>query len=203
MSQANILIVEDDPTIAIDIKLNLKRAGYIVVDTVDRAEEVIPIISTKAVDVVLLDIHLAGSMTGIELAAELHQRWRIPFIFLSSYADEDTLQRAAHTFPASYLVKPFKEIDLVPAIKMALIRSIHKPSQQMPNLAYINRELISQITPTEYKVMSAAWQGHSNEQISQDFSISRNTVKTHFKNIYLKLDLNSRTGLIDYLRRLM
>lgn len=202
MPLANILVVEDDPTIAMDIRLNLQAADYHIVDVVPKVEKAIKALDNQAIDIVLLDITLKGELTGIDLAHQLNDKYKIPFIYLTSYSDEITLEKAANTFPASYLVKPFKENDLVPAIKMALTKLTAKKNEGFVHIDIINKNQLSQITNTEYIVIQHIWNAKSTQQIADELHISKNTLKTHLKNIYSKLDVHSKTELISYIRNI-
>lgn len=202
MPSANILIVEDNPTIAVDIKLNLQSRGYEVVGTAPSASRAMDILAKESIDLVLLDINLKGEMTGIDLAKIIQEKYNLPFIYLTSYSDESTLENAANTFPASYLVKPFKENDLEPAIKMALIKKKADHNNDLISLELINKNSLNTITKSEYNVIKGIWDAKSNQQISEEFHVSINTTRTHIKNIYSKLHVHSKTELINYLRNL-
>ena len=195
------MIVEDEPAIAIDIAYNLESFGYQVIDAVHTGEDALEILENHEVDLVMLDINIAGGMTGIDLAIRINHKYQIPFIYLTSFSDKSTIAKAASTFPASYLVKPFKEYDIAPAIEVALLKKKeYNPS--FPPLALINRKLISKITQGEYNVIEPLWLGHTNQEIADLLQISRNTVKTHIRNIYSKLDLSSKPEMIRFLREL-
>ncbi|MFZ1705836.1 MAG: response regulator [Saprospiraceae bacterium] len=202
MSQARILIVEDEVSIACDIAFNLEAHGYHIVGICHNVEGALELLTSKPIDLVMLDINLDGNMTGIDLASRIDKEYGIPFIFVTSYADEDTINSAAHTFPASYLVKPFKEDDLAPAVKMALVRKQSDRMQRLPSLSLINQKLLSKITPSEYTLLSELWNGKSNLEISRDIFISVNTVKTHIQNIYSKMGVHSKPELIRFVREL-
>lgn len=200
MPQANILVIEDDPTIAIDIRFNLEDNGFVVIDTIHRAEEACDILDKNKVDLIMLDINLDGEMTGVDLAEIIHRDYHIPFIFLTSYSDESTLEKASLTFPAGYIVKPFKENDLAPAIRMALVRSQSASQNPFPSIDKINKSLVHPITTTEYGIIEQVWSGKSNLEIATHFFISKNTLKTHIRNIYSKLDVHSKPELISWMR---
>ena len=199
---SRILIIEDEVMIACDIAFNLEAHGYTIAEVFHKAEDGLSYLKQNLVDLVMLDINLEGEMTGIDLATFIDRELGIPFIFLTSYSDEDTVNKAAHTFPAGYLVKPFKEDDLAPAVKMALIRKQGNKLQRMPSLIKINNNILSKITSSEYSVMQQLWKGKSNIEISEELFIAANTVKTHIRNIYIKLEVHSKPDLIRYLREL-
>jgi two-component system, sensor histidine kinase and response regulator len=118
-----ILIVEDEAIVAESIASKLRRYGYEVLDTVPSGEEAISIADKARPDVILMDIHLIGKMDGIDAADIISNQFRIPVIFLTAYADEQTLARAKKAGPFGYLVKPFRERDLYVTIEMAKERS--------------------------------------------------------------------------------
>ena len=66
----------------------------------------------KKPDIIIMDIMLKGETTGIEAAEKIREDYNIPIIFLTAYADENTLARAKITEPYAYIIKPYKEIDL-------------------------------------------------------------------------------------------
>ncbi len=202
MSQAKILIIEDEVAIACDIAFNLESHGYTIVNIVHSAEDGLEVLKNHDVHLVMLDINLGNGLSGIELATIIDREFRIPFIYITSYADNDTLTKAAETFPASYLVKPFKEDDLAPAVKMALAKKQGPTGQRLPPLSMINKNLLSPVTSSEYTMLEALWAGKSNQDIASDHFLSPNTIKTHVRNIYSKLQVHSKPQLIRYLREL-
>ncbi|MDF5731197.1 MAG: response regulator [Rhizonema sp. PD38] len=120
MKNTKILVVEDEGIVAKDLQNRLKKVGYIVpaiastgVEAIHQAAEILP-------DLVLMDIKLKGDIDGIEAAWEIHNRWSIPIIYLTAYADDSTLERAKKTQPFGYLLKPFKERELYTTIEIAL-----------------------------------------------------------------------------------
>ena len=117
-----ILVVEDESIVAMDIKNRLLALGYSVpalahdaVQAVKKAEEIQP-------DLVLMDIMLKGNMDGIEAANQIQDKFDIPVILLTAYADESTLERAKITEPYGYILKPFEERELYTSIEMALYK---------------------------------------------------------------------------------
>lgn len=122
MSKTNILIVEDESIVAKDIQQSLKKLGYNVVDVVSTGENAIVSATEKNPDLVLMDIMLKGSMSGIEAAQVIKEKLNIPVIFLTAYADESTFSKAKITEPYGYIIKPFKEVDLHTSVEMAIYK---------------------------------------------------------------------------------
>jgi DNA-binding NtrC family response regulator len=114
-----ILIVEDQFVEANHLRLMLVRAGYPVRGIARSVQEAREIIAARPPGLVLLDICLSGEGTGIDLAEELRDS-QIPFIYLSANSNEETLNAAKATQPYGFLVKPFREKDLL--VTMAIAR---------------------------------------------------------------------------------
>lgn len=122
MSKSNILIVEDESLVAKDIQHCLKKLGYNVVAISGTGEEAVQLAEQHKPDLVLMDIMLKGEMSGIDAANEIKEKYNLPVIFLTAYADEATLSKAKVTEPYGYIIKPFKEIDLHTSIEMAIYK---------------------------------------------------------------------------------
>lgn len=95
--------------------------GYQVLPTAMGYTDAVTILETEKPDLVLVDINLSGTKTGIELAQQLTEKYRAPFIFITSHTDKHTVSHAAATHPSGYLVKPFDAEDLYTAIEVALV----------------------------------------------------------------------------------
>src|ERR1035437_1914883 len=122
MSKTNILIVEDESIVAKDIQHSLKKLGYTVVGICSTGEDAIKAADELKRDLVLMDIMLKGDMSGIEGAEQIREKYNIPIIYLTAYADESTLSKAKVSEPYGYIIKPFKEIDLHTSIEMAIYK---------------------------------------------------------------------------------
>ncbi len=122
MSKINVLIVEDESIIAKDIQHSLKKLGYNVSGICSTGEDAIKSVEELSPDIVLMDIMLKGNMNGIEAATQIRENNNIPVIFLTAYADENTLSKAKVSEPFGYIIKPFKEIDLHTSIEMAIYK---------------------------------------------------------------------------------
>lgn len=122
MANTNVLVVEDESIVSKDIQQSLKKLGYNVVGSAANAETAIELSEQHKPDIILMDIMLKGGMSGIEAAQIIKRGLNIPVIFLTAYADENTLSKAKITEPYGYIIKPFKEIDLHTSIEMALYK---------------------------------------------------------------------------------
>ncbi len=122
MTNAQILVVEDDRIVARDIENSLGSFGYTVCAVVSSGAEASQKVSETGPDLVLMDIKLRGAMDGVEAAEEIRTRFDIPVIYLTAYVDDNTLQRARLTEPYGYILKPFTERELYTAIEVALYK---------------------------------------------------------------------------------
>lgn len=127
VAERSVLVVEDEPLIADDIAMTLKGNGYQVIGPVDNAVEATSALSKEKPNLVLLDIHIKGNKDGIQLASEVRSRYKLPFIFITSFYDRATLDRAKATQPQAYIVKPFDEKDLLINVEMALFKHRKTP----------------------------------------------------------------------------
>jgi PAS domain S-box-containing protein len=129
MKQPSILIVEDEIITALDIQSRLKRAGYDVPSIATSGEEALATLSKTQADLVLMDIRLKGTMDGIQAAGAVRDRFGTPVVYLTAYADQETLGRAKITEPHGYLLKPFEEKDIRTTVEMALYK--HKMEKKL------------------------------------------------------------------------
>jgi DNA-binding LytR/AlgR family response regulator len=129
MSKINVLVVEDESIVSKDIQHSLKKLGYKVAGAASTGTDAIAQAESEKPDIILMDIMLKGEMNGIEAAEVIREKFAIPIIFLTAYADESTLSKAKITEPYGYILKPFKEIDLHTTIEMAVYK--HSKEQEM------------------------------------------------------------------------
>lgn len=119
-SAPSVLIVEDENIIAKDLARIMKKFGYDVVDVISSGEEVITRTIELEPSLILMDIKLSGKISGIEAAEEIKKIMDIPIIYITAYADTESIQKAKLTEPFAYLVKPFDEKVLHTAIELAI-----------------------------------------------------------------------------------
>jgi two-component system, response regulator PdtaR len=195
-----ILIVEDEPIIAADIESSLLRQDYEVAGIAYSSTQALDMLVNRYPDLVLLDIAIKGDKDGIDIAHIIKEKYRIPFIYLTSFSDRVTLERAKPTMPFGYIVKPFKDKDLLSTIEIGMYRYA-----DAHNAGELKKEIIEQknevkLTKMEYHIIKKIWEGKSNKDLSDELFISVNTTKTHIKNIFFKFNVRSRNELIVLLR---
>ncbi|MCD6177152.1 MAG: response regulator, partial [Candidatus Cloacimonetes bacterium] len=122
MTRKRLLIVEDERFIAEDLKRILMQFDYNVIDIISYGEYVIERYEKLKPDLILMDIMLAGELNGIEVASKIKEKYNVPIIYLTAYANEPILNSAKVTEPFGYLIKPFEEHELHATIEMAFYR---------------------------------------------------------------------------------
>lgn len=122
MEKPAIFIVEDEAIVANDIRETLISLGYQVTGMAKSGEIALEKVALLRPDLILMDIHLATEMDGVEAAGKIHVLYDIPVIYLTAYADKDLLDRAKVTEPYGYIIKPYDERELHSIIEMALYK---------------------------------------------------------------------------------
>lgn len=122
MEKRRILVVEDETIVGQDIKNMLLGLGYEVVSLVSTPEEAVKEAENNRPDLVLMDIMLQGEISGVDAAGHIYNHLHIPVIYLTAYADENTIQKAKLTEPFGYILKPFEERELQTSIEIALYK---------------------------------------------------------------------------------
>lgn len=128
MMKENILIVEDEFIVANDLRIILEKAGYQISGIAPSFSKAMALVEKKRPDWVLVDIFLKGDKTGIDLGKELNEM-NIPFIYVSANTNQSVLEAAKSTQPYGFLVKPFREKDLL--VMLDIARYHHQQSLKL------------------------------------------------------------------------
>ncbi|MGY3212675.1 sigma 54-interacting transcriptional regulator [Mucilaginibacter sp. HD30] len=151
MSRKKILVVEDEFIIA-DVLVNiLKTAHYDVCGVADSMKEALELVNAHQPDFVLVDIFLKGKSTGIDLAHGLMEM-DIPFIYISANANQKVLEAAKVTRPYGFVVKPFREKDVLIALDIAVYRHENQLENGMRQNAVLQKKA------TEILTSSQSWE---------------------------------------------
>jgi DNA-binding NtrC family response regulator len=129
--QTKILVVEDEFIIASSLKIILEGAGNKVLGIASSVKKALQMIDADRPDWVFLDIYLVGQQTGIDLANILNDK-RIPFIYVSANSNHSVLMEARKTRPLGFLVKPFREQDVLVTLEVAKYRHEHDMEKMAP-----------------------------------------------------------------------
>ncbi len=116
-----ILVAEDETIIRLDLRALLEHAGFEVCAEARDGEEAVALARSERPDLALLDVKMP-KLDGIEAAKQILHERPIPIVMLTAYGQDELVQRAAEAGVFGYLVKPFREQDLLPAIRTARAR---------------------------------------------------------------------------------
>lgn len=200
MSNIRVLIIEDEPLIAEDIASYLSDIDFDIAGIAYDSEKALDYLALRNPDAILLDIQIKGSMDGIELAKIINEKYDLPFVYLTSHSDKGTIERAKVTMPYGYILKPFDERDLITSLEMAIYRHAQQKRGKMFSMHEINSQIKTPITQREYEVLLDVSQGMTNKQMAEKHFVSVNTIKSHLKKVYQKLDVHNRSSAIAKLR---
>jgi DNA-binding NarL/FixJ family response regulator len=191
----NVLVVEDEVLIAQDIKKRLLQLGFQHISVVYNADKALDILHNRKIGFAILDINIGGTRNGIELAEIINEKYKFPFIYLTSYSDPATLSEARVTLPYGYIIKPFDINDLTSSIEMALYKFQAEQNAGMLSKEKLEKSFALKFSEREFELIPLLIDGNTLSKISSLLYLSENTIKTHVKNIYAKLEVNNRAGL--------
>lgn len=193
-----ILVVEDEIVIADDLCLVLEKLGYEVLEPAITYREAITRFDEEPIDLVMLDIQLKGKKTGIDVANYISGRSNIPFIYLTSYSDQKTLDLAKATLPYAYIVKPFEAADIMTAVEIAFANH----ERYLANQGNDEEVDMPDFTAMEKVILQKIAENLTTKKIAEELFISVSTVKNHRHNICVKLDLPATThSLLNWVLR--
>lgn len=121
MERTRVIVADDESLVRADLREALTELGYLVVGEVGDGQSAVNMARELDPDVVVMDIKMPG-MDGIEAARVLTQERIAPVVLLTAYSQKDLIERAKEAGVVGYLVKPFRETDLAPAVELALAR---------------------------------------------------------------------------------
>lgn len=121
MKRTRILIADDESIILMDLREMLTNLGYLVVGEASDGQSAVNMARELKPDLVIMDIKMPG-MDGIEAAKILTEERIAPVLLLTAYSQQDLIERAREAGVIGYLVKPFRESNLAPAIEVTLAR---------------------------------------------------------------------------------
>lgn len=131
------VVIEDEAVIAETLRMMLEDMGYVVPDPAMTPEDGIETVMREQPDIILMDVNLNAQIDGIQLAAEIKKMVDVPIVFITSYADQMTIERAKIVSPAGYLVKPFTAQDIFAAIEIAMIQKKSLPLSNTKTASFL------------------------------------------------------------------
>ena len=189
-SMHRVVIIEDEFFAAEHLSKLIKSFGFVVVNIYHSGEEFIKETDWEF-DIAVVDIYLADQLTGFDVAKQMNDK-RKPFMFLTANQDELTLKKAASLSPFAYLSKPFKPNDVSVALALLVINRKQYETRKYDAFLRKNDLTAEALTAREIEVLQGIVSDQSVQEIADQLFISKNTVKYHTKNLYQKLNENSR-----------
>lgn len=202
MDKLKVLIVEDEPVIAKSIESTLASKNYEIVATAFDYNEAVERLQEHDLDIVILDVNLQEKKDGIDVADYINEHKKIPFIFLTSYSSPMVLDRAKQTHPMGYITKPFSEQSLLASLEIALYNFSEMVDKSSLDIDWINERIQDPLSTREFNVLMQIYHGKNNPEIAEALFISINTVKTHVRKLYGKLNVSTRWELLVKLRNM-
>ena len=166
MDRIRVLIVEDNPLIAEDIATCLNEIDFEVIGIAYDMEMALDALNLHNPDAAILDVNLNGELDGIKIGHKINEKFHIPFIYLTSYADRGTIEQIKPTRPYGYVVKPFDSGDLLSSLEIAIFNHAQRHLPRLLSLTKVNESLLSPLTQKEFEVLKSIYEGKTNGQMA-------------------------------------
>jgi RNA polymerase sigma factor (sigma-70 family) len=200
MSHAPVVfVVDDDPSVRSSLKFLIGSVG-LQVESFDSAEALLQRKLPDAPTCLVLDVRLRG-LSGLDFQGELAARnIRIPIVFVTGHGDIPMSVRAMKAGAIEFLTKPYRDQDLLDAVRIALERDRARREQEK-DLTDLQQRFDS-LTPREQEVISKVVSGMLNKQIAGELGTAENTVKVHRSRAMEKMNAQSFADLVRMIEKL-
>jgi RNA polymerase sigma factor (sigma-70 family) len=200
MTRASVVfVVDDDPSVRSSLKFLLSSVG-LQVEGFESAETFLQRKPPDAPSCLVLDVRLRG-LSGLDFQRELAARnIRIPIVFVTGHGDIPMSVRAMKAGAIEFLTKPYRDQDLLDAVRIALERDRARREQEK-DLTDL-RQRFESLTPREQEVISMAVLGMLNKQIADQLGTAENTVKVHRSRAMEKMNAQSFADLVRMIEKL-
>ena len=194
-----VFVVDDDPSVRSSLKFLLSSMG-LQVESFDSAETFLQRKPPDAPSCLVLDVRLRG-LSGLDFQRELAARnIRIPIVFVTGHGDIPMSVRAMKAGAIEFLTKPYRDQDLLDAVRIALGRDRTRREQEK-DLTDLQQRFDS-LTPREQEVVSMVASGMLNKQIASELGTAENTVKVHRSRAMEKMNAQSFADLVRMIEKL-
>ena len=199
MTQAPmVFVVDDDPSVRSSLKFLMSSVG-LQVESFDSADALLKRKMPDAPSCLVLDVRLRG-LSGLDFQRELAARnCHMPIIFITGHGDIPMSVRAMKAGAVEFLTKPFRDQDLLDAVRIALEkdRERREREKEVSDL----KERFDSLTPREQKVISMVASGMLNKQIADQLGTAENTVKVHRSRAMEKMHAQSVAELVKMIEK--
>jgi RNA polymerase sigma factor (sigma-70 family) len=200
MTQAPVVfVVDDDPSVRSSLKFLMSSVG-LQVESFDSADALLQRKLPDSPSCLVLDVRLRG-LSGLDFQRELAARnCHMPIIFITGHGDIPMSVRAMKAGAVEFLTKPFRDQDLLDAVRIALEkdRERRERTKEVSDL----KERFNSLTPREQKVISMVVSGMLNKQIADQLGTAENTVKVHRSRAMEKMHAQSVAELVKMIGKL-
>ncbi len=194
-----VFVVDDDPSVRSSLKFLLSSMG-LQVESFDSAETFLQRKPPDAPSCLVLDVRLRG-LSGLDFQRELAERnIRIPIVFVTGHGDIPMSVRAMKAGAIEFLTKPYRDQDVLDAVRIALERDRARREQEKEVTDLQQR--FDSLTPREQKVISMVVSGMLNKQIAGQLGTAENTVKVHRSRAMEKMNAQSVADLVRMIEKL-
>lgn len=188
-----VFVVDDDPSVRSSLKFLIETVG-LQVETFASAEAALEKLSPETAGCLVLDVRLRG-LSGLDLQHELAARnCQVPIIFITGHGDIPMSVRAMKAGAIEFLTKPFRDQDLLDAVRIALQRDRIRREQEKEITGLQQR--FDSLTVREREVISMVVAGKLNKQIADQLGTSENTIKVHRSKVMEKMKAQSLAELV-------
>ena len=200
MTQAPVVfVVDDDPSVRSSLKFLMSSVG-LQVESFDSADALLQRKLPDAPSCLVLDVRLRG-LSGLDFQRELAARnCLMPIIFITGHGDIPMTVRAMKAGAVEFLTKPFRDQDLLDAVRIALEKDGERREREKEVSGL--KERYDSLTPCEQEVISLVVSGMLNKQIADQLGTAENTVKVHRSRAMEKMHAQSVADLVRMVEKL-
>jgi RNA polymerase sigma factor (sigma-70 family) len=194
-----VFVVDDDPSVRSSLKRLISTVG-LQVESFESADTFLQRKPPDAPSCLVLDVRLRG-LSGLDFQRELAARnIRIPIVFITGHGDIPMTVKAMKAGAIEFLTKPFRDQDLLDAVRIALERdqSRHEQEKELTDV----KQRFNSLTPREQEVISMVVSGMLNKQIADQLGTAENTVKVHRSRAMEKMHAQSVAELVKMIEKL-
>jgi RNA polymerase sigma factor (sigma-70 family) len=194
-----VFVVDDDPSVRSSLKFLISTVG-LQVETFESAETALQKLSPEAPSCLVLDVRLRG-LSGLDLQGELAARnCQVPIVFITGHGDIPMSVRAMKAGAVEFLTKPFRDQDLLDAVRIALERDRARRQRESERMELQQR--FDSLTSREREVISMVAAGKLNKQIADQLGTAENTIKVQRSRAMDKMHAQSVADLVRMIEKL-
>jgi FixJ family two-component response regulator len=199
MPNGVVFVVDDDPSVRSSLKFLISTVG-LQVETFESAETALQKLSPEAPSCLVLDVRLRG-LSGLDLQGELAARnCQVPIVFITGHGDIPMTVRAMKAGAVEFLTKPFRDQDLLDAVRIALERD--RARRQLESERTELQQRFGSLTSREREVISLVVAGKLNKEIAHQLGTAENTIKVHRSRAVEKMHAQSVAELVRMMEKI-